>query len=92
MIGNDKIKKRIRYLWQYLNKGTGDEVKIKHQGFVRAHLEMSSGGAADFRTRHLESVINLEVLVVVRAIVPDVGSADVGSVEQEWGDPRRVEG
>ena len=53
---------------------------------------MSSGGATDLRAGHLERSIDLEILVVVRAIVPDVGGANAGGAEEERGDPRWVEG
>ena len=53
---------------------------------------MPSRGAANLRARHLESVVDLEILILVGAIVSDVGGANLGGVEQERRDPRRVKG
>jgi hypothetical protein len=40
----------------------------------------------------IQSVADLEDLVVVGAVVPDVGGSDVGGVEEDRREPRRVEG
>ena len=54
---------------------------------------MAPPGAADLgAVGALERVADLEHLVVVGAVVPDVGGADVGGVVEERGEPRRVEG
>lgn len=49
-------------------------------------------GAVYPGVRCLQRFVDLENLVVVRAIVSDIGRADVDCIEQEWGEPRRIEG